>query len=623
MRIPYRLLDVFLGLVLVPTASAEDWLQLKYDARHSGDAPDRSVTVPLGLVGAVKTTDAVFTAPVVAGGRVYVVDGSGTAFGFDARTLEPVWKTETRGGAANCNNVSSPLVADGRLHFGTMAGWYYVLDAASGKVVKEIACGEPVFSTPVASGDRVYFVTLGSQVYALKPDGTVCWTWDYVKERTGFTGDRWSAADWLKHKKARVTWRDQFCCAGDMAAYGGRLIVPAGGEILWLEDAGDRGLVRAAGQIPPCAGSERAANFGPSIGQDGTVYQQWDRRDNTGRVEMLWLRDGKLATDHVLGTMTASDMPDSLGFSAVSLRGRDVYRCRPEEGFGLCRHSPGQKAPQPLGGYASIASPILLRDRAVYGGLDGRLYVVPLSGGGEPWSFATAFGKAISAPACVCDGRIYFGCEDGYLYVLGPEGKSPLPKEDLQLAKIRSPLTGKLRRSPLRLVHQLRRLRQFECQRPGDPAAAAHEMDPSFRGEFQALARLRGRAHVSPHGRRAGPGLRAGNRPAVVAAVLARRSRLLHFAAVSRGAPVGAPGRPGAVAPPLPRRGYRRTPLGGPVHRLAQLEPGPAAGHPQEPRHLHVRHGNVRPQRERHLRDAHEQGPKAPRTNRRDRELAL
>jgi len=443
MRMPRGFLAVFLGLFLAQTAAAEDWLQLKYDARHSGDAPDRSVTLPLGLVGAAKTADAIFTAPVVAGGRVYVVDGSGTAFCFDARTLEPVWKTETRGGAANCNNLSSPLVADGRLHFGTMAGWYYVLDAASGKVVKEIACGEPVFSTPVASGDRVYFVTLGSQVYALKPDGTVCWTWDYVKERTGFTGDRWSAADWLKHKKGRVTWRDQFCCAGDMAACGGRLIVPAGGEVLWLEDAGERGLVRAAGQIPPCAGSERAANFGTSIGQDGTVYQQWDRRDNTGRVEMLWLRDGKLATDHVLGTMTASDMPDSLGVCAVSLRGRDVYRCRPEEGFGLCRHSPGQKEPQRLGGHASIASPILLRDRAVYGGLDGRLHVVPLSGG-EPWSFATAFGKAISAPACVCDGRIYFGCEDGYLYVLGPEGKSPLPKEDLQLAKIRSPLTGKL-----------------------------------------------------------------------------------------------------------------------------------------------------------------------------------
>jgi len=70
--------------------------------------------------------------------------------------------------------------------------------------------------------------------------------------------------------------------------------------------------------------------------------------------------------------------------------------------------------------------------------------VVPLSGNGKIWSFKTAFGKAISAPAAVCDGRVYFGCEDGYLYILGPGGKAPLPSKDLQLQKIRSPLTSSL-----------------------------------------------------------------------------------------------------------------------------------------------------------------------------------
>jgi outer membrane protein assembly factor BamB len=443
MKISCQLLSVLLTLCVSPTTAAEDWLQIKYDARHSGDAPDRTVAAPLGLVGAAKTTDAIFTAPVVAGGRVYVVDGSGTAFAFDARTLQLLWTFKARGGAANCNNVSSPAIADGRVHFGTMAGFYYVLDAATGKVLKEIACGEPIFSTPVVAGGRVYFITLGSRLHALRPDGTQVWTWDYIKERTRFPGDRYSAADWLRFKKTRVTWRDQFCAAGDMASDGRRLVVPAGGEILWIEDAGDRAIVRAAGAIPAHAGSERAANFGTSVGPDGTVYQQWHRRDNTGRVEMLWLRDGKLATAHVLGTATASDMADSLAFSSVSLRGRDVYRCRPEEGFGLCRHSPDKKEPQRLAGPASIASPILLHDHAVYGGLDGRLHVVPLSGGPE-WSFATALGKPVSAPACVCDGRIYFGCEDGYLYVLGPDGKGPLPKEDLQLAKIRSRFSGRL-----------------------------------------------------------------------------------------------------------------------------------------------------------------------------------
>ena len=129
-------------------SAAEDWPQLKFDARHSGNAPGRSVETPLGLIGTMPLGDAIFTAPVVAGGRVYAVDGCGEAFCFDAKTLHLLWRTPTRGGPTNCNNVSSPLLAGGYLHFGTMGGNYYVLDAADGRVVKEIPCGEPIFSRP-------------------------------------------------------------------------------------------------------------------------------------------------------------------------------------------------------------------------------------------------------------------------------------------------------------------------------------------------------------------------------------------------------------------------------------------------------------------------------------------
>ena len=445
-----RSLQTGIGLLMVSlligttgVAAGENWLQFKYDCRHSGNVPDRSVTTPLGLIGAVPLTDAVFTAPVVADGRIYVVDGSGVAFCIDASTLRVVWEFASRGGKANCNNVSSPAIAGRYLHFGTMAGSYYVLDAASGTVVKEIACGEPIFSAPVVGNDRVYFATLGSQIYALQPDGTVCWVWDYVKEKLGFSGDRWSGEEWCKHKGGRVTWRDQFCCPRNVATYGKMLVAPAGGEILWLEDIGSSAELRTA-YIPHEREPESPCTLGLSMGEDGAVYRQWHRRDNRGRVEIIRLRDGEVETDYVRGTQARNDLPWLLSFCSVSLRGQDVYRCRPEENFGFCKHSPGQEQPRYLGGYPSIAPALLLRDTAVYGGLDGSLYVVPLSGSGDVWSFETGFGKSISAPAAVCDGRIHFGCEDGYLYILGPGGMAPLPSKDLQLWKIRSPLTSKL-----------------------------------------------------------------------------------------------------------------------------------------------------------------------------------
>ncbi|MEA3227333.1 MAG: PQQ-binding-like beta-propeller repeat protein, partial [Planctomycetota bacterium] len=325
-----------------------------------------------------------------------------------------------------------------------MAGYYYVLDKTNGDIVKKIDCGEPILSAPVVANGRVYFATLGSQVYAIEPHGTIRWTWDFVKEVLKFDGDRWSGEAWCKHKVGRVTWRDQFCCSSDIAAYDKMLFVPAGGSVVCLVDRGSKALLQGMGEVPAYAGSENPATFGISIGEDGALYRQWHRRDNTGRVEVIYSAVSEETTDYVPGTQTEINRPGLLSFCSVSIRGKDVYRCRPEEGFGFCKHSPGKEQAQYLGGYPSIASPILLRDKGVYGGLDGSLYVVPLSGSGKAWSFKTAFGKAISAPAAVCDGRIYFGCEDGYLYVLGPRGKAPLPSRDLQLQKIRSPLTSEL-----------------------------------------------------------------------------------------------------------------------------------------------------------------------------------
>jgi len=420
----------------IPVYSDQEWRQFKYDCRHSGNVPGRNISMPLGLVGAAALSDAIFTAPVVADGRVYAVDGSGVAFCIDIGTLSVIWRLATGGGEANCNNVSSPALAEGFLHFGTMAGSYYVLDATKGEVVEEIRCDEPILGSPVVANDRVYFATLGCRVHALEPDGTVCWTWDFVKERLGFAADRWSGQDWLTHKGGRVTPNEQFCCSRDLAAYGKTLVIPAGGSVVWLEDTGDSAEVRAV-QEP------RNVTLGLSIGEDGAVYRQWTLLDNGGRVDVLRARDGKVESDYVRGTRT-STAGGLLSFCSVSLRDEHVYRCRPEEGFSLCRHAPGSEEAEYLGGYPSIAPPILLRDDAVYGGLDGNLYVVPLSGNGKVWSFKTAFGKAISAPVAVCDGRVYFGCEDGYLYVLAPKATAEPPSRDLELWKVRSALTSRL-----------------------------------------------------------------------------------------------------------------------------------------------------------------------------------
>jgi len=330
-----------LGMGAHAVAQAEDWSQFKFDSRHSGYASDRSIRLPLGLMGTVPLTDAIFTSPVIANGRVFVIDGSGVVFCIDAATLQVLWKFESRGGRFNCNNVSSPAVVDRYLHFGTMAGTYYVLDVSDGTVVRQISCGEPIFSSPVAASGRVYCATLGSRVYALESDGEICWVWDFVEERFGFQGDRWNGQDWLRHKQGRVTRDDLFCCHRDIAVYGRTLLLSTDGTVVWLQDMGASPQVRAVS-------TPHNTTLGLSVSENGTAYRQWTLLDNGGQVDILKLRDdGKVQAGSVGGTRT-STRGGLLSFSSVSLRNGDVYRCRPEEGFGLCRHRARMPVPAPI-----------------------------------------------------------------------------------------------------------------------------------------------------------------------------------------------------------------------------------------------------------------------------------
>jgi outer membrane protein assembly factor BamB len=425
-------------------ASADtQWLQLQGDALRSGNAPMAEIPADLGLVGKVPMTDGIYAAPAVDGATAYVVDGSGVVHAICVETLQVRWSFATRGGRRNVNNVSSPAIVGPYLHVGNMAGFYTVLERESGRMVAELDCGEPIFTAPAAGTERVYFATLGARVYAVEPDGRVAWTWDFVREVVDFDGDRWSGEDWLKARGDRVTWQDHFVCSRDICLIGKTIVMPAGGRTVFLDDAGESAALRAVGEIPQYAGREYPATFGQSADAAGNVYVQWHRRDNAGRVDVLRLTDEGVETGVVPGTETWIHLPGLLGFASVSVRDGNVYRVRPEQGLGLCRHAAGADQPEALCPAPSICPPVLTREHALYGGLDGRLHIVPLAGG-EPASHPTGFGKPISAPLAVANGRVYVGSEDGYLYVFGAGGREDLPTESLGIEQIRSPLVGPL-----------------------------------------------------------------------------------------------------------------------------------------------------------------------------------
>lgn len=443
--------NIACGLIVfcAPSLAWSEWLQLQGDARRSGNVPSEKLPDTLGLRAATPLSDAILASPIVSDGQVVVVDGAGVVFALDAQTLELQWRFETRGGLGNCNNVCAPAVVGNYVHVGTMAGYYFVLDRKTGAVVTEIDCADPIFSAPVVGNDRVYFATLGARVYAVEPDGRQVWSWDFVKEVIGFDGDRWKGDEWLAFRGERVTWKDHFVCSRNICLIDKTIVMPAGGRTVFLDDQGDHARLRTVGTIPQYAGGEYPATFGQSADAAGNVYVQWHRRDNAGRVEILSLDGDAVKTSFVPGTETSIDRNGLLSFASVAVREGSVVRVRPEDGMGLCRHNVQGEQTQVLNTAGGISPPVLTQHHAVYGGLDGNLYVVPLEAAAadrtaEIKSYKTGFGSPISAPVAVSDGWIYVGCEDGYLYAYGPEGSAELPTRNLELTRQRSSLSGPL-----------------------------------------------------------------------------------------------------------------------------------------------------------------------------------
>src|SRR5262249_4380239 len=79
-----------------------------------------------------------------------------------------------------------------------------------------------------------------------------------------------------------------------------------------------------------------------------------------------------------------------------------------------------------------IGSPTLTREHCVFTTAVGELVIVALGARGSgldklapaPFRFKTPGGKPISSSPAVSRGHVFFGGDDGCLYVLGPGGKA-------------------------------------------------------------------------------------------------------------------------------------------------------------------------------------------------------
>src|SRR6185312_4081367 len=124
--------------------------------------------------------DFYLSSPVVWNGAVYFGSGDGNIYAVDAATGNQKWKFRT-------GNVvhSSPAIADGKLFVGSFDTYFYALDASTGKELWRHKTGEDplihnqegITSSPAVADGMVYFGCRNATIYALDvKTGAEVWT---------------------------------------------------------------------------------------------------------------------------------------------------------------------------------------------------------------------------------------------------------------------------------------------------------------------------------------------------------------------------------------------------------------------------------------------------------------
>jgi outer membrane protein assembly factor BamB len=134
----------------------EAWLKC-FDATRTGDITTNSLVWSYPLQKHVMSTPAIYR------GLAFIGDVGHTFHCVDAETGQACWTHEIKGEA-----WASPLVADGKVYFGTRSGAFYVFAAnREKKLLSTIDLGRPVSSTAAAANGVLYVATM-SHLYAVR-----------------------------------------------------------------------------------------------------------------------------------------------------------------------------------------------------------------------------------------------------------------------------------------------------------------------------------------------------------------------------------------------------------------------------------------------------------------------
>lgn len=141
------------------------------------------------------TEAGIASTPAVVDGRIYFLSRDGFFYALEQTTGKRLWRFAT-GGEARFAAIggyglpaamgpvpdpwdfylSSPLVRDGKVYFGSSDHHLYALDALTGELIWSFDAGDSIHSSPVYANHIIFFGTWGTRLYAVNADtGAEVW----------------------------------------------------------------------------------------------------------------------------------------------------------------------------------------------------------------------------------------------------------------------------------------------------------------------------------------------------------------------------------------------------------------------------------------------------------------
>lgn len=180
--------------VVVPPAEANgEWLQQGRTVTHPGGHLaagnlQRAWRSSIGEGGGYRRK--LSSTPLVAGGRVFVMDSDAQVSAFDLSNGGRVWRIDTQDKEDRSTNVGGGIALDaGVIYVTTGRADALALDADTGRIRWRKPLGSPARSAPTVAGGRLFASTIDDQLVALRTaDGERAWTYQASSAATSVLG---------------------------------------------------------------------------------------------------------------------------------------------------------------------------------------------------------------------------------------------------------------------------------------------------------------------------------------------------------------------------------------------------------------------------------------------------